>query len=195
MKFRPSRGDLRPLFALSLAGAAMLAGREVPPAATAAPLRARTHPVPGPGLLVAPPGENREAGGHVEPGVLDGSTGCAACRLVGALSPQLPAGSFTYEARALEDGVALRVTARFPGVRQALWRANVARGQLLAALRGLDPPPLCEACRARLERFRDLRIEARRLPDGVLLFYTSPSPDVVHALHEMQGDLPLQQPD
>jgi hypothetical protein len=112
---------------------------------------------------------------------------CAACRLVEAVLPQLPSSSLAFETRSLSNGFALRVSSPDPGVRETLWRATVARGELLTALRGPSAPPLCAACRERLERLQALRILSTRTPDGVLLLYTSLSPDVVRELHVLSS--------
>jgi hypothetical protein len=108
---------------------------------------------------------------------------CAACRLAAGTTGQLPAGSFDLRPQVLEDGVALRVTSSDRAVRDALWKATMARGELLEALRTGAPVQLCTECRRRITMLTELKIAARRIPDGMVLVYTSEREDVVRHIH------------
>jgi hypothetical protein len=120
---------------------------------------------------------------------------CAACRLAAATTGQLPAGSYRIESRAVADGVLLSVTASEAPVREALWKAMEARAALVEALRAGDAVQLCDACRARHVLLADLRIAARRTPEGLVLVYTSPTDAVVRriqAVLRQTGSAPVQ---
>ena len=110
---------------------------------------------------------------------------CTACRLAARTTGQLPGGALDLDAQVLEHGILLHVTSKDPEAREVLWKATIARGELLAQLRAGEPVELCEACRGSLEGFRDLRISARRVPEGVVLVYSSTSDLVVRTLHDL----------
>jgi len=107
---------------------------------------------------------------------------CAACRvaLAGAfLSDQ----HVQLESRRLDNGVALRFTSQDSAVRDQLWKATLARGEMVEALRtGGDQVSLCDHCRARRDVLADLQIAAQRIPEGVVVVYTSARPEVVRDL-------------
>lgn len=104
---------------------------------------------------------------------------CTACRVANATTGSLARAAYRVEARVLEDGAALRLTSADAAVREALWKAAEARASLVEALRSGASVHLCSQCRARSAWLADLRIGARRLPDGVLLVYTSTSDAIV----------------
>jgi hypothetical protein len=108
---------------------------------------------------------------------------CAACRVA------LHSGSFLndqhvrLESRRLDNGVALRFTSEDAGVRDQLWKATLARGEMVEALRaGGDRVELCDQCRTRRDVLTDLQISAQRIPEGVVVVYTSTRPEVVRDL-------------
>jgi hypothetical protein len=99
---------------------------------------------------------------------------CAVCRLATATTGQIPADAFRIEGTLVEHGATLRLLSSDAAVRDALWQATLARGCVLAALRA--------------------EISARRIPEGVMLVYTSPSPEVVRQIQtavRAGSDVPL----
>jgi glucose/arabinose dehydrogenase len=110
---------------------------------------------------------------------------CAACRLASRTTGTLPAGAWTLESRPLSNGVALHVTSADPAVRDTLWKATLARGELIAALRSGETVDLCSSCDAQRGAISGVEIAARRTTDGLLLVYTSVDPQIVQRLHEL----------
>jgi hypothetical protein len=108
---------------------------------------------------------------------------CAACRLADATTGRIAVENLHVRVQALDDGVAVRATATDPEERELLWRAMVARGELIESLRSGDTHDLCDACSLRSELLASLRISVRRIADGVELVYTSTSPGVVREIH------------
>ena len=108
---------------------------------------------------------------------------CTVCRLAAATTGKLPVTAFHIEGSATLNGAALRLVSTDPAVREALWQATVARGELLSALRSGADLELCPSCRDRRATLADLDISAQRIPQGVLLVYTSSSPAVVQQIH------------
>jgi hypothetical protein len=120
---------------------------------------------------------------------------CAICRLAAATADRIPPGSFRVEGEMLEQGAALRLLSADPAVREALWKATLARGELLATLRAGAGLRLCAWCLARRETLAELDISARRIPNGVVLLYTSKSPEIVRQIHivvRAGSDLPVR---
>jgi hypothetical protein len=116
-------------------------------------------------------------------------TACVACRLAARTTGQLPPEALSMRAATLADGVALWVRGRDEAAREVLWKATIARGELLSALRSGGAIHLCDACRTGLERMAELRIDARRTRDGIELVYTSNDVRVVHDLHAVAKEL------
>jgi hypothetical protein len=136
----------------------------------------RLDPPAGPRLESAP----REAP------PLDGDASprmCAACRLADATTGRIALEDLHIRTAPLADGVSVRATANAPEARELLWKAMVARGELIEALRNGAARDLCGTCRMRSSMLRSLRIEVRRIPDGVELVYTSTSADIVREIH------------
>jgi len=160
---------------LALTALTATAAWQIPVAA-----RPRLDPqaVPPPPRLETP---HREAPQPIDPEA-DVQT-CAACRLAAQTSGTLPSGSYLMSPEVLEDGVALRVTSSDQQVRDTLWKSTLARGALLDAMRTGSPVHLCAQCRERISMLADLKIEARRIPEGMVLVYTSASPEVVRHIH------------
>lgn len=112
-------------------------------------------------------------------------TPCAVCRVWNATMNEVPEERLVLEAHAIENGVVLRATSLEPEVRTALWSVSSQRQELLELLHQGENVPLCPSCQANLQSFDELRIDMVRLPDGVLLLYTSAQPEIVRRLHEM----------
>jgi hypothetical protein len=125
---------------------------------------------------------------------VDGDETCTACRVWDYASAGLDENTLTFESRIIENGVVLRATSQDVQVQQLLWTVSVARHQVLEILRGGGRVPLCAPCHANVQAFAEVEVGASRLPDGVLLMYTSSNPDIVGALHAMLlsgQDMPL----
>ncbi len=143
-------------------------------AAEAKPAASRLDPpVPSP-RLTAP---QREVPAQLDPDVTPRD--CAACKLADGTTGRIPLAGIHLESQLLPDGIAVRATANDPDARELLWKAAVARGELVQTLRTGENTHLCAACRARSEMLRDLHISAHRIPTGVELVYTSTSPEIV----------------
>ena len=112
-------------------------------------------------------------------------TPCAACRLWDAAMATIPEDAVTIQGEAAPNGVVLRVTSPDLRVSQSLWTACTQRQRLLEALHRGETAPLCPDCQANLQAFDSLRIDLLRLPDGVLLLYTSAEAEVVTRLHTL----------
>jgi len=108
---------------------------------------------------------------------------CDACKLADATSGKIPLEAIHLASRVLPDGIAVRATADDPQSRELLWKAAIARGELIESLRSGSGTHLCATCKLRSEMLRDLHIATRRIPEGVELQYTSASPDVVRRIH------------
>jgi hypothetical protein len=108
---------------------------------------------------------------------------CAACRLATQTTGQLAPDAVQLTTLVLQNGVALKAIAKDASARELLWKATLARGELLSALRNRVPIELCRACRESLDRMAELRIDARRTAQGIDLVYTSSDVRVVHDLH------------
>ena len=116
---------------------------------------------------------------------VDGGESCTACRVWDYARTSLDAEQVAFESRIVENGVVLRATSRDPQVQQLLWTVSVARHHLLELLRDGERVPLCAPCHANVRAFADVEVGTSRLPDGVLLMYTSNNAEIVDALHTM----------
>jgi hypothetical protein len=176
--------------------AAAIAGGPSGAATTPAPAAAKDTP-PLPPLPVAPDLASQLTRPHFEMPPLDPDAdiqSCAVCRLAAATTGRLPNDAFRIESEMIERGATLRLLSSDPSVRDTLWRATLARGQVLAALRAESGVHLCTWCRERREMLTDLEISARRIPEGVMLVYTSPSPAIVRQIQtavRAGSDVPL----
>jgi len=112
---------------------------------------------------------------------------CAACKAADATTGQIPLDAIRLDSRVLPDGITLRATVADPAARELLWKAAVARGEMVDALRSGDHARLCPSCRARAELLRDLHISTRRIPEGIELVYTSASPVIVKQIQAALG--------
>jgi len=108
---------------------------------------------------------------------------CDACKLADATSGKIPLETIHLASRVLPDGIAVRATADDAQSRELLWKAVIARGELIESLRAGTGTHLCATCKRQSELLRDLKIATRRIPEGVELQYTSASPDVVRRIH------------
>jgi len=119
---------------------------------------------------------------------------CTVCQLAQATTGRIAADAFRIESALTERGATLRLLSEDASVRDALWEATLARGRVLAALRAGDGVHLCSSCRERRELLADLEISARRIPEGVILVYSSASPTVVRQIQMVVSagsDIPL----
>jgi len=124
----------------------------------------------------------------------DGGGSCTACRVWDYAFAGLDVDAISCESRVVENGVVLRVTAEDPHVQQVLWTISVARHHILDILRRGGRVPLCDACQVNVQAFSAVEIGTSRLPNGVLLMYTSNESEVVETLHMMvlvHPELPL----
>jgi len=110
------------------------------------------------------------------------SSECAACRMAMQSGSVLSDLTIRLESRPLENGVALRFTSADAGVRDQLWKATLIRGEMVEALRTGNEVSLCDHCRARRDVLADLQVAAQRIPEGVVVVYTSTRPEVVRDL-------------
>ncbi len=115
----------------------------------------------------------------------DGGESCTACRVWDYARTSLDPEHVAFESRIVENGVVLRATSQDPQVQQLLWTVSVARHHILELLREGERVPLCAPCRANVRAFAEIEVGTSRLPDGVLLMYTSSNADLVSALHTM----------
>ena len=124
----------------------------------------------------------------------DGEESCTACRVWDYAQTGLAADAVAFESRIVENGVVLRATSDDPHVQQLLWTVSVARHHVLELVRNGGRVPLCAPCRLNVQAFAEVEVGTSRLPDGVLLMYTSSNTEMVSALHTMLlagQDLPL----
>jgi hypothetical protein len=125
---------------------------------------------------------------------VDGREACAACSFWDYAMLSFPEDAVAFDARVIENGVVLTATSRDPRVQQLLWSVSRARHQLFEALRSGQDAPLCAPCFVNVEAFGALDLGTKRIPEGVLLMYTSSDPNLVQELQEMVltgRDLPL----
>ncbi len=107
---------------------------------------------------------------------------CAACRMAMQSVSILNDQTIRLESRPLDNGVALRFTSEDAGVREQLWKATLVRGEMVEALRTGNQVSLCGHCKTRRDVLADLQIAAQRIPEGVVVVYTSARPEVVRDL-------------
>ncbi len=125
---------------------------------------------------------------------LDGNESCTACRVWDYALTGLNADQVSFETRIVENGVVMRATSDEAQVQQLLWTVSVARHHILELVRQGGRVPLCGPCHRNVQAFAEVEVGTSRLPDGVLLMYTSSSSEIVAALHAMVlsgQDLPL----
>lgn len=107
---------------------------------------------------------------------------CAACRMATQSGSALNNQAVQLESRRLDNGVALRFTSPDAGIRDQLWKATLLRGEMVEALRSGSQVSLCAPCKVRRDALTDLQIAAQRIPEGVVVVYTSARPEVVRDL-------------
>jgi hypothetical protein len=113
------------------------------------------------------------------------TTTCAACGLYHTAMRHLPAESIEYEGLMLENGAALLVSTATAEAQNVIWQVSVARNEILQLARRGAPIQLCAACAANARSFADIQIDVQRVPEGVLLLYTSSDPEIVRLLQTM----------
>lgn len=125
---------------------------------------------------------------------VDSKEACTACRFWNYAMMSFPEHSVAFDGRVIENGVVLTVTSREPRVQELLWTVSLARHRFVEVLRSGRPVPLCAPCQVNVATFLELELGTKRLPDGVLLTYTSSDPALVQLLQDMVvagRDLPL----
>ena len=113
------------------------------------------------------------------------SVTCAACGLFRAAMHNLPDDAIEYEGLIIENGAALLVSTATAEAQNILWQVSVARNEILQLARRGAPIELCAACAANVRSFADIQIDVQRVPEGVLLLYTSSDPEIVRLLQAM----------
>ena len=110
---------------------------------------------------------------------------CTACRMWDRAANRWPDDAVLFAATIIDGGIALRVTSEDPVIQESLWNVATARQRLLELARRGERVPLCAPCLANVQAFEELRLETLRLPDGVLVHYTSENPYLVLLLQEL----------
>jgi hypothetical protein len=159
-----------------LAGIALVAAAHAKPATVFQSVESRTLP-----SVLEPP--RNEAPAPLDPDAT--VEPCAVCQLAGRTAGELPTGAFQLQPEVIENGALLKLVSEDPQVRETLWRVTLERGALLASLRAGESVQLCGSCAHRRAQLQALDISARRIPEGVLLVYTSASPMVVQQIHAL----------
>ena len=113
------------------------------------------------------------------------STTCAACGLFHTAMHSLPDDAIEYEGLVIENGAALLVSSATAEAQDVIWQVSVARNEILQLARRGAPIELCPACAANVRSFADIQIDVQRVPEGVLLLYTSSDPEIVRLLQAM----------
>jgi hypothetical protein len=85
----------------------------------------------------------------------------------------------------IERGVALRATSRLPEIQAQLFAVAVARNDILQQVHEGGAVDLCEPCDANARTFLDVQFAVERIPEGVILSYTSSRDDLVELLQVM----------
>jgi len=85
----------------------------------------------------------------------------------------------------IERGVALRATSTLPEIQDQLFAVALARNEILEQVNEGGAVELCEPCVANAETFLDVQIAIERIPEGVILSYTSSRDDLVELLQVM----------
>lgn len=119
---------------------------------------------------------------------------CVACSLYRQVITQEQWQQVHYDGFLVEGGVALRATSSDLQVQQQLFAVAVARNEILQQVYEGAEVALCEPCEANAQSFVDVQFGVERIPDGVILSYTSSREDLVTWLQVMLlngHDLPL----
>lgn len=119
---------------------------------------------------------------------------CGACSLYRQTMNSEHLKQVSFHGVLLERGVALRATSSLPEVQNQLFSVAVARNQILQQVHEGGGVELCEPCLANARTFLDVQFAVERIPDGIILSYTSSRDDLVELLQVMLlngSELPL----
>lgn len=119
---------------------------------------------------------------------------CEACSLYRQVMSPLHMEQIHYHGFLVEGGVALRATSQDPEVQGQLFAVAMARNEILQRVHEGEAINLCDPCRANAGSFMDVQFGVERIPEGVILSYTSSRDDLVALLQVMLlngHDLPL----
>jgi len=110
---------------------------------------------------------------------------CDACSLYRQTMNAERLKQVSFKGFLLEHGVALRATSELPEIQDQLFSVAVARNEILQAVHEGATVALCEPCEANARTFLDVQFGVERIPDGVILSYTSSRDDLVELLQVM----------
>ena len=119
---------------------------------------------------------------------------CVACSLYRQVISPEQQQEVHYNGFLVEGGVALRATSSDPQVQSQLFVVALARNEILQRVYEGGEVALCEPCDANAQSFVDVQFGVERIPEGVILSYTSSRDDLVELLQVMLlngHDLPL----
>ena len=119
---------------------------------------------------------------------------CDACSLYRQTMDSERLSQVDFHGFLIERGVALRATSRLPDIQNQLFSVAVARNDILQTVHEGGEVELCEPCEANARTFLDVQFVVERIPDGVILSYTSSRDDLVELLQVMLlngSELPL----
>jgi len=110
---------------------------------------------------------------------------CEACSLFRQVMNPEHLEQVQFSGFLIERGVALRATSEEPHVQDELFAVAVARNAILQQVHEGAAVELCEPCRVNASSFLDVQFGVERIPEGVLLSYTSSRDDLVQMLQVM----------
>jgi hypothetical protein len=119
---------------------------------------------------------------------------CVACSLYRQVITPEQQQDVNYHGFMVERGVALRATSSDPQVQTQLFVVALARNEILQRVYEGAEVALCEPCDVNARSFVDVQFGVERIPEGVILSYTSSRDDLVELLQVMLlngHDLPL----
>ena len=119
---------------------------------------------------------------------------CVACSLYRQVMSPLHLEQVQYYGFLIEGGVALRATSQLPEIQGELFAVAMARNEILQRVHEGTEIDLCAPCRTNARSFVDVQFGVERIPEGVILSYTSSRDDLVELLRVMLlngHDLPL----
>ena len=142
------------------------------------------------------PASIREGHSHVESGssricedVRCGTSiseeACEACSLYRQTMSSEHLKYVDFHGFLVERGVALRATSNRPEIQDQLFTVALARNEILQQVHEGDDVDLCEPCDANARTFLDVQFAVERIPEGVILSYTSSRDDLVELLQVM----------
>jgi hypothetical protein len=115
---------------------------------------------------------------------------CEACALFRQeLTPE-HLEQVAFSGRLIEHGVALRAVSPLPDVQDRLFAVAIARNEILQQVHEGADVALCEPCSTNARSFIDVQFAVERIPEGVILSYTSNRDDLVAWLQVMLMNTP-----